>query len=65
VQEKLSESTSYTSANEDEVVHEQVQLFISNPINKPWEEIIDNTHIIGIGYENEVIFHISYYIKPI
>jgi hypothetical protein len=46
-------------------VHEQVQLSLSNPIIRPWEEIKDNNHRAGIGYEKEVNFHIPYYTKPI
>jgi hypothetical protein len=65
VQEQLSEPTSYTSADEDEVVHEQVQLSLSKPIIRPWEEIRDNKHITCIRYEKEVTFHILDYTKPI
>jgi hypothetical protein len=65
VQEQLSEPTSDTSADEDEVVHEQVQLSLSKPIIRPWEEIRDNKHITCIGYEKEVTFHIPDYTKPI
>jgi hypothetical protein len=65
VQEKLSEPTSDTSADEDEVVHEQVQLSLSKPIIRPWEEIKDNKHKTSIGYEKKVTFHIPDYTKPI
>jgi hypothetical protein len=37
VHEQLSEPTSDTSVDEYEVVHDQVQLFLSKPIMKPWE----------------------------
>jgi DNA-directed RNA polymerase specialized sigma54-like protein len=51
MQENISEPTSYTSAYEEEVVHKQVQLSLSKPIIRPWEEIKDNKHRTCIGYE--------------
>jgi hypothetical protein len=63
VQEKLSEPTSDTSADEDEVVHEQVQLSLSKPIIRPWEEIRNNKHKTGIRYDKEVTFHTPDYSK--
>jgi hypothetical protein len=65
MQEQLSEPTSNTSADEDEVVCEQVQLSLCKPIIRPWEEIKDNKHRTSIGYEKEVTFHIPDYTKPI
>jgi hypothetical protein len=46
--------------NEDEV-----QLPLSKPIIRPWEEIRNNKHITDIRYEKEVTFHILDYTKPI
>jgi hypothetical protein len=43
----------------------QVQNTLSNPIIKPWEEIIYNKNRIGIGYDKEVTFHILDYSRPI
>jgi hypothetical protein len=54
--EKLNETTPDSSAKED-------QLPLSNPVIRPWEEITNNKHIIGIKYENEVTFPIPDYIK--
>jgi len=65
MKEHLCKPTSYTSANEDEVVHEQVRLSLSKPIIRPWEEIRDNKHITCIRYEKEVSFHVPYYTKPV
>jgi hypothetical protein len=42
VQEQLIEPTLDTSADENEIVHEQVQLSLSKPIIRPWEEIREN-----------------------
>jgi hypothetical protein len=56
MQEKLNETTSYMNANEFE-------LPLSKPIIIPWEEIRNNKHITGIGYEKEVTFHIPSYTK--
>jgi hypothetical protein len=63
VQEQLSESTSDTNTDEDEAV--QVHLSLSKSIIRSWEEIRDNKNKTGIGYENEVTFHILDYTKPI
>jgi len=38
---------------------------LSKPIIRTWEEISHNKHIIGLGYEKEVTFHIPDYSKPI
>jgi hypothetical protein len=65
VQEQLSEQTSDTSADDDEVMHEHVQLSLSKPIIRAWEEIRENKHITCIRYEKEVTFHILEYTKPI
>jgi hypothetical protein len=56
MQAQLSETTPDTSGDEDEVVHEQVQLSLSKPIDRPWEEIRVNKHRTRIGYEKEVTF---------
>jgi hypothetical protein len=61
VQEKQSEPTSYTSADEDEVVHEQVQFSLYKTIIRPWEEIKKNKNRKGIGYDKEETFHTPYY----
>jgi len=58
LQKKLSEPTSNISADE-------FHLSLSKPIIKPWEEIRNNKHRIGIGYEKEFTFHIPNYTKPI
>lgn len=43
----------------------KVQNDLSKPIIKPWEEICDNKHKIGLGYDKEVTFHIPDYSRPI
>jgi hypothetical protein len=58
IQKQLNEPALDMNANE-------IQLPLSKPIIRPWEEIKNNKHIIGIGYEKEVTFHIPDYTKPI
>jgi hypothetical protein len=41
------------------------QLPLSKQSIKPWEEIRNNRHTNGIGYEKEVTFHILDYTKLI
>jgi hypothetical protein len=56
VHEQLSEIVPDSSTN---------QLPLSKQIIKHWEEIRQNKHRMGIGYENDVTFHNPYYTKPI
>jgi hypothetical protein len=63
VQEKFTEPTSIAIANKDEVVHEQVQISLYKPIIRPWEEIREKKHKVGISYEKKVIFQILDYTK--
>jgi hypothetical protein len=44
---------------------QQVQNTLSKPIIRPWEEISYNKNKTGLGYDNEVTFHILDYSKPI
>ena len=44
---------------------QHVQNTLSNPIIKPWEEIIYNKNRTGLGYDKEVTFHIPDYSRPI
>jgi hypothetical protein len=44
---------------------QQVTDIVSNPITRPWEEIIYNNNRIGLGYDKEVTFHIPDYSRPI
>ena len=37
----------------------------SKPIIIPWEEINNNKHRLGLGYDKEVTFHIPNYSRPI
>ena len=44
---------------------EDVQLVLSKPVIRPWEEIVKNKHRTDLGYNKEVKFHILDYSKPI
>ena len=35
------------------------------PIIRPWEQIVHNKHIVGLGYDKDFSFHIPDYSKPI
>jgi hypothetical protein len=63
--DQISDATSEADSNEDEVFHKQVPLALSKPIIRPWEEIMNNKHITGLGYKMEVTYHILDYTKPI
>jgi hypothetical protein len=52
IQKQLSEPTSDSSTDED-------QIPLSKTIIRPWEEIRNNKHRTSIGYEKEVTFHIQ------
>jgi hypothetical protein len=58
VQQQLSETTPDSSTY-------KVQLSLSKWIIRPWEEIRNNKHRTGIGYEKDVTFHIHDYTKLI
>jgi len=38
---------------------------LPKPIIRPWEELVHNKHIIGLGNEKDVSFHIPDYSNPI
>ena len=42
-----------------------VQPALLKPIIRPWEELVHNKHRTGLGYDEDVSFHIPYYTKPI
>jgi hypothetical protein len=48
-----------------QVQHDQVQLSLSKPIIRPWEEINDNKNRPGLVYDKEVTFHTVNYSKSI
>jgi hypothetical protein len=57
-QQELSKIAPYLSVD-------KVQLPLSNPIIRPWEEIINNKHITSVRYENDVTFPNPEYTKLI
>lgn len=42
-----------------------VQVPLPKPIIRPWEELVNNKHKIGLGYSKDVSFHIPNNSKPI
>jgi hypothetical protein len=57
-QQQLNETAPNSSTDD-------VQLSLSKPVIRPWEEIRHNKHRTGIRYEKDVTFHIPDYTKPI
>ena len=55
----------YEELNEDVVYHDEVQLGLSKPIVRPWEELVHNQHRLGLVYKEAVTFFILDYSKPI
>jgi len=54
-------------SNKAAVVHADVetQSALPKPIIRPWEQLVHNKHITGLGYEKDLTFHILDYSKPI
>lgn len=46
-------------------VDAEVQTALPKPIIRPWEELVNNKNKAGIGYDQDVSFHIADYSKPI
>jgi hypothetical protein len=64
-EENLSMLQQHTINPLPHILKQQVQNTLSNPIIRPWEEIIYNKNRTGLGYDKEVTFHIPDYSKPI
>lgn len=44
---------------------EEIHPALPKLIIRPWEELVNNKHRIGLGYDKEASFHILDYSKPI
>ena len=54
-------------SNKATVVHvdAETQSALPKPIIRPWEQLVHNKHRTGLGYDNDLSFHIPDYAKPI
>ena len=43
----------------------EIQYALPKPIIRPWEQLVHNKHITGLGYDKDLSFHIPDYAKPI
>jgi len=43
----------------------EIQRSLPKPIIRPWKELVNNKHKIGLGYDKDVSFHIPDYSKPV
>ena len=53
--------------NKAAVIHAdaETQSTLPKPIIRPWEKLVHNKHITGLGYDKDLSFHIPDYSKPI
>jgi len=58
---------SYLVSNKAAVVHADVetQFALPKPIIRPWEQLVYNKHVTGLGYDKDLSFHIPDFSKPI
>ena len=61
----LSTVQQYVVNQPSKIMNEPIQTNISRPIIRSWEEIRNNKHKTGLGYENDLTFHIPDYSKPL